>query len=191
MTKMRSLRRRGRPPFDPVGERIERANHVISVKSEVGCEVVTRSRRNADVGDVMLHCDRRDQRLRPVAAGHPDDIGTARDGPLGQLVEVVITPEQQGLDIAPSCLLGKVEALRLPATGVGVDDQHAPLRWLHGRASRRAMCIGVGVTHRISGHEAEQHKHSDQHRQRHLWSYAHMKRITSARTTAGTPSRRR
>ena len=31
--------------------------------------------RNADVGDVVLHRNRRHQRLRSVSAGHADDVG--------------------------------------------------------------------------------------------------------------------
>ena len=107
--------------------------------------------------------------LKSAAPSPKYQDGTARDGPPSELAEVVITAEKQGFDIAPSCLLGQVEVLGLTTTGVGVDDQHAPLRRLCGTPmSAGYVHRRAGMTYCIPGHKAEQRKHPDQHGQRHL-----------------------
>jgi hypothetical protein len=108
------------------------------------------------MGDVVLHRDRGDERLRAVAACHPYDIGSLRDGAPGELAEVVVASEQQSFDVAPSCLGGKIEAFGLPTTRVGIDDQYASLRRLRGaRVPARYVHRRVRVTHGISGHKPE------------------------------------
>ena len=87
--------------LDPRVERVERADDVVAVEPEVEGEVVARPRGDADVGDAVLHRDLRDERLRPVAARHPDHVGRAgrlaREGP-----QVVVRAEHDRLDAAPA-----------------------------------------------------------------------------------------
>jgi hypothetical protein len=50
------------------------------------------------VGDVSPRCNRRHQRLRPVASGHPDDLRAARNRVLGQLEQVIAWLKDDRLD---------------------------------------------------------------------------------------------
>ena len=115
-------------PLDAVGERVERAHDVVAVEAEVEREVVARSRRDADVGDVAPGGDRRHERLRAVAAGHPDDLRAARDRALGELEQVIAALQDDRLDAPLAGLGGEVEALGLAAAGLQVDDQHRRVR---------------------------------------------------------------
>ena len=109
-------RREVHAPLDPVGKRIERTDHVVSVQAEVESEVVAGAGGDADVGDVMTHGNGGDQCLRTVTSRHPDDIRTPPDGILRELAKVVTGPEQQRLDVALSCLVRQVEASGFPVT---------------------------------------------------------------------------
>ena len=121
------------------------------------------------MGNVVLHCDACDQRLRPVAAGHSNDVSAVQDRLPGKFAEIVVRPEEQRLDAPPACLVGQVAALGFPATRLRVDDQHASSRRLGdaGTPARR-LSRSLGITHRVASGEAEEHRHSDQHRQCHL-----------------------
>jgi len=123
--------------FDSVGECVECADDVVPVKPEIQSEVISGPGGNADVGDVFLHGDGRDQCLRPVASCHSDDIRSPCGRPLGETAEVVAWTEQQGLDAPPPRLFRQVETRSLSVAGAGVDDQHARSGWL--RWPRMAM----------------------------------------------------
>ena len=156
-------------PLDSIRERIERPDDVVPVEAEVECKVVARSSGNADVGNVTLHRDPHDQRLRAIAPCHSDDVCTLRGGSVGQLAKVVTGSEQQRFDAPLPRLLGQVEAFCFPATGLGIDDQHALSRRVRrARMPARHLLRGDCVSHRIAGRKAEEHEHRDQHGQRHL-----------------------
>ena len=159
-------RRQVDTPLDPVGERVERADDVVPVETEVEGEVVARAGRDADMGDVMPHGNGGDQRLRAITPRHPDDIGTPSHGVFRELAKVVTGPEEQRFDPAFPRLLQQVEALGLPAARLGIDDQHASLRRLK-RSCVPVRCPPDGsliVTYRVAGNHAEEqqeHEHDD------------------------------
>ena len=105
--------------------------------------MVARPRRNADVGDVMLHCDRRDQRLRPVAPGHPDDVCTLRDGPIGELAEVVAAPEQQGFDLRLLASSARLKRSAFPPPELGLMISTPLFAGIRGAPMPAGICIRV------------------------------------------------
>ena len=116
-----------------VHERVERADDVVAVHAEVEREMVARSRRDAGVGQSVLGGDRRDDRLRAVAARHRERVGAALDGRAHERLEVAPGSQLDRLDAAGASLLGEVEALGLAAAGARVEEQHRA-----ARAARRA-----------------------------------------------------
>ena len=58
-------------PLAPLCERVERSHDVVTVDAEIEREMITRPRRHAHVRESPLGGDRRHDRLRAVAAGHP------------------------------------------------------------------------------------------------------------------------
>ena len=96
LTNARSMRR-----STVLGERVERPDDVVAVEPEVEREVVARPGGHADVRQIVLHRDLRDERLRAVAARHADHIGRA-SGLAGERSQVVAALEEDRLDPAPS-----------------------------------------------------------------------------------------
>ena len=88
---------------------------VVSVEPEVEREVVSRPGRHADLGDVMLHRDRRHQRLRPVTSRHPDDVGPVLTARLARSQRSSPGPSSSG-----SMLLFLASSGRLKALGLSV-----------------------------------------------------------------------
>ena len=72
-----------------VDERVEGADDVVAVDAEVEREVVARAGGHARVGQPALGGDRRDDRLRAVAAGHRERVGAALDRPANERLEVL------------------------------------------------------------------------------------------------------
>jgi hypothetical protein len=76
-------------PLGAAGERVKRADDVVSIEAEVESEVVPRSCGHHHVRDPVCRGDGRDEGLRPVAACHADDARAVGDRVLRQLHEVV------------------------------------------------------------------------------------------------------
>ena len=87
LTTPRSTRRSA-----AVAEGVERSHDVVAVDPEIERKVVTRARRYACVGQVELRRDRRDDRLRAVAAGHRKPVGAAGDSVPDELFEILPGP---------------------------------------------------------------------------------------------------
>ena len=98
--------------------------------------MVARARRHAGIGQIELGGDRRDDRLRAVAAGHREPVGAAGDRIAHELLEVPGRAELDRLDPARPRFCVHREALRLAAAGLGVEEQHRPLRRRHLRQVR-------------------------------------------------------
>ena len=111
-------------PLNTVRERIQRTHDVITVEAEVEGEVVSSPRRNADEGDIAPRGNGRNERLRAIAAGHPDDPRTTRDGGLGELEQVIAGLQDDRLDAPLPSMGSEIKALGLATTGLQVDDQH-------------------------------------------------------------------
>jgi hypothetical protein len=71
-------------------------------------------------------------RLRPVAAGHPEGLRAGRCGFADQRGQVLARGEDGGLDPRVACSIGQPGARRLAVTGRGVDEQHGPARRIGG-----------------------------------------------------------
>ena len=138
-------------PLDAVGECVERAHDVVAIEAQVKREVVSRARRDADVGHPAPRGDRRHERLRAVASRHPDHLRSACDCVFGQLQQIIPALQHDRLDASPPSLTGEVEALRLPAARPQVDDQGASFCGARrdgprGHSpSRRRPCAAEGV----------------------------------------------
>jgi hypothetical protein len=113
--------------------------------------------------------DAGDQGLGAVPAGHPDDVGPAGNGLLGQLAQVVARGQDHRVDPAPPGLLDQVEALDLAAARLGVHQQDRPGRRAHrlpgGRAAlQRPDVPPKGVLGRHpAGHGQPGHRGQHQH----------------------------
>jgi hypothetical protein len=110
-------------PFDAVGERVQRAHHVVPVQAEVQREVVPGAGGDHHVRDLVLGGDGRDERLRAVPAGHADHVRPAGDRVLGELQQVVALPQHDRLDPPGLALIHQPEPLRLSPAGLEVHDQ--------------------------------------------------------------------
>jgi hypothetical protein len=84
-------------PFGPT-ERLQRAARVVPIDPEVAGEVVARSERDADKGQVSFERDGGDRRQRSITARHPERVrvGRARqsDRVLAVAEDVRLDPER-------------------------------------------------------------------------------------------------
>ena len=103
-----------------VDERVEGADDIVAVDAEVEREVVPGAGGYAGVRQPALGRDRRDDRLRSVAAGHRERVGAAIKCPADERLEVPRRSELDRLDPACARLVGKLEALRLAAARLGL-----------------------------------------------------------------------
>jgi hypothetical protein len=129
-------------------------------------QVVAGAGGDAHEPDVVPGRDGGDQRLGAVAAGHPEHVGAAGHGPLGQGEQVVAGGQDHGLDAAPPGLGDQVVALDLAAAGLGVHEQDRPPRRPHCGSRRGAALERLEVTpQRVPGRHSRdrhQHDHPDQ-----------------------------
>ena len=82
-------------------------------------------------GSAVLDRDRRDERLRSVAAGHAEAVGAARDGVARELLEIEPVVEHHRLDAELAGEVDETELLDLAAAGPRVAEQDR-----HGAADR-------------------------------------------------------
>jgi hypothetical protein len=81
-------------PFGPT-ECVQRASRVVSVDPEVAGEVVARSERDADEGQVSFERDAGNRRERSITARHPERVRIGRAREPGRVLAV---PEDVRLD---------------------------------------------------------------------------------------------
>jgi hypothetical protein len=74
-------------PFGPT-ECVQRAARVVSVDPEVAGEVVARSERDADEGQVSFERDAGDRRQRSITARHPERVRIGRACEPGRVLAV-------------------------------------------------------------------------------------------------------
>jgi hypothetical protein len=74
-------------PFGPT-ERLQRAARVVPVNPEVAGEVVARSERDADKGQVSFERDGGDRRQRSITARHPERVRVGRAREPGRVLAV-------------------------------------------------------------------------------------------------------
>ncbi len=133
--------------LDTAREGVERADDVVAVEPQVERKVVPRPRRDADVGQVVLHGDLGYQRLRAVASGHADHVGGP--GRLdGERAQIVASLQDDRFDASPARLVHEVEPLDLPASRPRVHEKHGP-GWTSSAGdrlagSRRRRCGRTG-----------------------------------------------
>jgi hypothetical protein len=117
------------PELDPVGERLQAPGRVLPVQPEVEGEVVAGAGRDDQQRDVVLGGDPGHQRLGPISAGHPQQVGPVGHRRAGQLVHVHgPRPLEQG-DLGPEGLglVLETEPGHLPPARARVHDQIGPL----------------------------------------------------------------
>ena len=175
-----------------VHERVEGADDVVAIDSEVQCEVVPGAGGNAGVGQPALGRDRRDDRLRSVAAGHRERVGAAFHRPADERLEVVALLQLDRLDPSGACLVGEREALRLAATRAGVEEEHRTLR--RGRVREVHVHADSGTRRRQGDQKADHDQHLVQrrvvrHQQRHRTGERQRRDAQAGHTRRASPQR--
>ena len=85
-------------PLEAVLERVEGADDVVAVDTEVERQVVAGAGRDADERQAVLARDPGDERLGTVATGHPQHVGAPSDRVTSESGEVVALLEHDGFD---------------------------------------------------------------------------------------------
>ena len=142
------------PPFTAVDERLEGADHVVAVDAEVEGEVVAGAGGHAGVRQPELGSDRGDDGLRAVPTRHREPVRAARDRVADEHLEVVAGLQLDRLDATRARLLREREALRLPAAGARIEEQHRVAR---GGGARQIHMHGKRATRRRQGHHQARH----------------------------------
>ena len=159
-------------PLDPVGERIERADDVVPVEAEVEGEVVARAGGDADVGNVMPHGDRGDQRLRAVTPRHPDDVGTLPTASSASSQRSSPGPSSSGSILRFLASSGRLKRSAFPPPDLGLMISTPLSAGCSGRAcpcaARRTRSLIV--THRVAGDHAEEQQHTNIDASWYFWS---------------------
>jgi hypothetical protein len=107
------------PPLESP-KRVQRADWIVAVESEVTREVVSRSEGNADEGDVALDRDLCDCGERTVTTGGAE---RRRVGITGELCDVIFRLEDPRLDPAARGLLAELLRARASAARARVDQK--------------------------------------------------------------------
>ena len=141
-----------------VDERVESANHVVTVDAEIQREMVARARGHARVWQRMLGGDCRHHRLRPVAAGHGERIGTARHRVTDELLKVRARRQLDRLDPARPRLGRDMEALGLTPARARVVEEHGSPWTRSGR--ELDTCPKRGARGREREQQSDDHGHS-------------------------------
>ena len=153
-------------PLPRFPERVERSHHVVPIQPEIEREVIAGPRGDDHHRNPSFGGDARDERLRPVAAGHPDHVGPVIHGSASQVEHVVARLEDHGLDTPLPTLVHQVEALRLPASGLQVHDQDPVGRRTDGNARRLALLerphVATEGEPREGDGEQQQHQANEQ-----------------------------
>jgi hypothetical protein len=76
----------------------------------------------------VTHGHGRDDGLRPVTACHAENVGSVRDGLLGEPGKIVAGFERDRSDSPAARLGGKIESGRSAVAGSGIDDEYAAAR---------------------------------------------------------------
>ena len=103
--------------------------------------MITGSRGDDHQGQILLAQDVRDDGLRPVPAGHTDDVGTIGKYLPGKVAQVDPRAERVTLDAAGRGLLNEPEPLRLTIPGQRIDQQNWFRRRCDDLARRRGYLM--------------------------------------------------
>ena len=136
--------------------------------------MVSGPRRDAGVGQATLGGDRRDDRLRAVAAGHRQRVGARGDGVAHEPLEVAPRGQLDRLDPTGPRLVGQLEPLRLAAAGLRVEEEDRAGRVRGTRERHVNREGGLGRGHGCEGHRSDHDElrdptveNHDQHRREH------------------------
>jgi hypothetical protein len=94
------LRHIDRPLDSVVAERIQRADEVMSIDTEIERKVIAGAGGNADERKPLGPCGRGHDRERPVATGHAERIRPLRDGFTDERCHVLLRLEDAGVNAA-------------------------------------------------------------------------------------------
>ncbi len=126
-------------PLDGLSVTVERADDVVTVESEVECEMVPRAGRHHDHRQPHLGRHRADHRLGTVAAGHAEDVDAAGGHVAHHLKPVLARLQHHGPDAAPRALVDEMEPLGLATSGLEIHEQDASGGGRHRRALGLAL----------------------------------------------------
>ena len=140
----------------PLRKRVQSADDVIAVDTEIESEMVTRAGRHAHIRKSAFGGDRGDDRLRPIPARHAHGVGAVGDCVAHQRREVVAEMQLDRLHPASASLARDLKALCLPAARFRVIEQHGPLRRSRNRQLR------VDGEHPPRGCQREHERREDQ-----------------------------
>ena len=118
-------------PLEAVAERVEGADDVVAVDTEVERQVVAGPGRDAHERQAVLARDPCDECLGTVATGHPQHVGAPSDRVTGERGEVVTRLEHDGFDPPLLGFAYEVERDDLPATRPWVHQEDGPLGLRH------------------------------------------------------------
>jgi hypothetical protein len=114
------------PSLHRVAIGIHRGPGVVAVEAEIEGEVVAGARRDAHEREAVLDSNRGHQRLRAVATGHAEAIGSAGDGIASELLEVEPPGQHHRLDAKLGREVEETEPLDLASPRPGITQQHGP-----------------------------------------------------------------
>jgi hypothetical protein len=114
------------PALDTISERVERADQIIPIHTDIEREVVARPRGNAHERKRMSARGRRDHRQRPIATGHAEPIRATCDGIGDQGLQPRVRIEDDRLHPSFPRPLDEADAPRLAATRPRIDEQDRP-----------------------------------------------------------------
>jgi hypothetical protein len=133
--------------LNPVGERVERADHIMPVRSHIEREVVARPGWDAHERDPARGRCRGHDRERPVAASHAQRVRAARRGFAGQFCQILARGQDDGLDPPFARAFGNPGACGFPAARPRVDEQYRPARRIGRLPARRCARTGRRFRH--------------------------------------------
>ena len=124
-----------------VAERIQRADEVMSIDTEIERKVVPGAGRNADEGKTVGACGRGHDGERPVAARHAERVRPVCHGSIDERSKFLVRTEDDGIDPSLACPLDEARP-RCPAVaGACVDEQDPVDGPVRSPASRTATDV--------------------------------------------------
>jgi hypothetical protein len=107
----------------PISKRFQSRNRIITIQTQIQCEMVASTDRNAEEGHITVSGHRRNQTQRPVSTSHPNRVSTGADSIVSELREIVTPLQHHDFDPKGAGLLFEPDRRRLPVAAPTIDDQ--------------------------------------------------------------------
>jgi hypothetical protein len=155
--------------FNAVAKGMEAETRILPVDPEVQSEMVSRPRRDAHEGKIVLDGDGGDEGLGTVAAGHAQTVGAVSDGVPGQLLKVEAMVEQDHLYSETLGQFDKAEPRHLSPAGPRIADQYWALRASDRDRPTMVMLTDIAQERGPGQADGTDQEHGHQH-QTEQWS---------------------